>query len=264
MESIIQEFSGLSNNEAYHRAFYARVMKTSRLFGLENETSITSPVVFLGNNQRELFLPLLISQFSNLPKKSAVFDVGAGAGHIWDLLNDFVSYTSSLETVTVHATEPNHLLLEGFTEKLRSFESNESKIRLGSCYNLKAENFYLNLDAYCTHTYPVEVDMVLCLHMIYFVSNPFGQIFEPENELVNLIYFLFKNVLSDKPSSSIFIVYADLENAFAGKIAQKFLESSSDPQKKTCGKRLHELYRARNSLLLEGRIVERLINLGVS
>jgi hypothetical protein len=148
LEDIRKEFRGITHQEAYKRAFNDRVM-----LQLPED-----PTRFLGNDQRENFIPHLKELLMKIPQTNAcIWDVGAGAGEILDTCLGI----SKLDRVTLHLEEPNLLLIDRYKARIKNYP----RFQLGQTWTEPIENCEINWNEIG------RVHLVLAMHMIYHLSD---------------------------------------------------------------------------------------------
>ncbi|KAK9762051.1 hypothetical protein K7432_012565 [Basidiobolus ranarum] len=211
-DRLLEEFTNISNNEAYKLAFNDRVLRRS-----DDGKS------FVGNDQRKHFMPLLIDSIKD---KKAILDVGAGAG---EFLNEVHSY---VQQATFYLEEPNSALLNRYKEHLQQYN-----IQLGGADERTIQE-YLKGD-----TKMGPVDCILCTHMIYHLTDFTSKKIQPKEDLIDFIVGLYGQL---RDEGSIFLVYADLEIAYTGKIVLSYFETLEQTHYHS---NLSQLYKARNDLL---------------
>ncbi|ORX93853.1 hypothetical protein K493DRAFT_353025 [Basidiobolus meristosporus CBS 931.73] len=221
---LLDEFTNTTNNEAYIKAFTNRVMRRDELTGY-----------IIGNDQRKLFIPYLLEEVKN---KKEILDLGAGAGEILDEIHPFVQGT------TFHLEEPNLALLNEYAERLRRYNIQKGEVSSSTVQE------YLKIRDRAN-----PVDCILCIHMIYHLTDFTSENPNPEAELQDFIVKLY-DLLAD--GSSIFLVYADLEQAYAGKVALSYFDAFGKKQHHV---NLARLYRARNKVLKEQGVLKLLKSL---
>ncbi|KAK9760270.1 hypothetical protein K7432_015902 [Basidiobolus ranarum] len=211
-DKLVKEFTNISNNEAYKLAFNDRVLRRSN-----------DGKSFVGNDQREHFMPLLIDTIKD---KKAIFDVGAGAGEFLDEVHSYV------QQATFYLEEPNSVLLNQYKERLQQYN-----FPLGGADERTIQE-YLKGDNKMD-----PVDCILCTHMIYHLTDFTSKKIQPKEDLIDFITGLYDQL---RDEGCIFLVYADLETAYAGKIALSYFETLEQTHYHS---NLSKLYKARNDLL---------------
>lgn len=104
-EKDLQEFKGLSNEQAYVHVFSKRIMKP-----IPNRHG-----EYFGSDQRIDMTPFLKKAVATIPKNGQIFDVGAGAG-AGDVV-DFALKEAPQNTV-INIEDPNSTLLNAYQLKL--------------------------------------------------------------------------------------------------------------------------------------------------
>ncbi|ORX77217.1 hypothetical protein K493DRAFT_363415 [Basidiobolus meristosporus CBS 931.73] len=215
---LLTEFTGITNNEAYKRAFNDRVFQRDERTGH-----------VIGNDQRELFTPYLLDFVSG---KKVIVDLGAGAGELLDDIHPYV-----LES-TFYIEEPNRMLLNEYIERLRRYD-----IQLREASSSPAQEYLKRKDK------QNFADCVLSIHMIYHLTDLTAEDVNPEADLKDFIVQLY-DLLAD--GGGIFLVYADMEKAFAGKVAASYFATHGQKHHHS---NLLRLYRTRNEVLQERGIL---------
>ncbi len=223
LAAVLAEFKGLSNNEAYHKAFNQRVFLASN-----------DPVdPFLGNTQRVMFLPFLNQLVGELHSDAQILDIGAGKGEIVDL---------SLEPhapagTRVSIEEPNPILFQAYQQRLQRSPS----LHYGEGWNEPVQDLY---QRNMSHHY----DLILSVHMIYHLTDWQDSNQDPVKHLEEMVAFAYSLL---KPGGRIFLVYADQEHAMSGRAGLYYYRKRGDQRLE---KNLVRLYRARNQLFAEGGV----------
>ena len=146
-KKLRDEFSNITNNQAYINAFCKRVLKP-------NTQDIQSDP-YLGNTQRRDFIPQLRTLLQALPSEAHVFDVGGGNGEIVEL----AIHQSAPKSTRVSVEEPNPQMLADYVKRLTTHQ-----LLQGELFPCPVQNLYQrNLAASC--------DLILSLHMIYHLTN---------------------------------------------------------------------------------------------
>src|SRR3954469_14458491 len=101
---MYEQYQGLTNAEVYQIAFHKLLMLPDPL----------RPGKFLGNSQREQFLPVLERALARLKALSVprILDVGAGSGEIVEIA------LSRLHHAVISIEEPNPLLLQEYRREV--------------------------------------------------------------------------------------------------------------------------------------------------
>lgn len=221
--SFYDEFLNLTNNEAYTNAFCKRVMLPS-----------SDPLdPYLGNTQRKDFLPVLMELIKNLPAAPHVFDVGGGNGELVDL-----AFKGNVpEHTSFSVEEPHGQMLEEYTRRLI-----RAGIRLNEAFNLPVQALF-------RQKLHKPVDLIISVHMIYHLQSDHDDAVSILAEFVGFLYAQLKS------GGVIFLVYADDENGFVGKVSTQYYK---DQNNITMANTLSTLYRVRNKLLAEGAIKQQL------
>ncbi|CAM2069551.1 hypothetical protein SCOR_29530 [Sulfidibacter corallicola] len=234
MDGLIEEFSGLTNNEAFLRAF------TDRVLLLNPDPDFEDP--FLGNTQRRDFLPHLVDMVSSLREDGPtrrIFDLGAGKGEIVDLVLDERAPMGT----RVSIEEPNPNLMQRYVHRIERSQ----RLQLGEVFPGDVQSMY-HLDL------PAEQDLVLAIHMVYHLTDWRCASADPAEDLRTMVGFSYGLL---RPGGRLFLVYADQTRALAGLVGLYFYRTrwAKDP---SLARDLARIYRARNSLLADGGIVPEL------
>jgi SAM-dependent methyltransferase len=185
--SLEEEFSSYSNNQAYDAVFASRMM----LRDPEHKNRV------LGNTQREDFLPVLHRLLGQLPSQPQIFDVGAGAGDIVDLaLNQLID-------ATIHVEEPNQVLLERYQQRVARYPA----LQCGQVFDQSLQDM---ITSWPLNEPPLHADMVLAVHMLYFVDDP-----------VASLQALYQCL---NPGGVLFIVVADQLRSTTGRAGRFYYE----------------------------------------
>jgi len=232
---MFTEFQGISNYQAYKKVFSDRMMLPHP----------TDPRRFLGNTQREDFLPFLHPLVKRLPTNANIFDVGAGAGEIVDLaLCGATSATISIE-------EPNPLLIHGYKEKVKKYPN----LRLGLVHEGSVQDLYrhatLNPSPSAFEA-PAKnsQDLVLALQMIYHVTPFEENDIDPDTEIIDALTFLYETM---RPGASLFLVYSDDDTATTALASEWYFEKTNQLSKLA---NFQKIKRARHRILKSGLIAE--------
>ena len=226
MNSLFQQFENITNNQAYKIAFKDLWMKQD----------IKHPEKFIGNSQREDFLTYLTPLVESLPLDGHVFDFGAGAGEIVDIL------LHKLNSATLHIEEPNKILMEVYLKRLNKY----SHLKKGHVSVQELQNLVINQEF--NRELGSKIDLILGLHMIYHLDD-FSKINQNiENGLSSSLSYMY-NLL--KVGGKIFIVYADQEVSTTGLAAQYYFKQLKMEETQ---QQLYSIWSLRNKLLKEGRI----------
>jgi hypothetical protein len=224
-----EEFAGKSNHQAYELAFSKRMMRPH-------------PAIeggFLGNSQRQQFLPQLKELIRSAPGASRILDVGAGKGEIVNLAFD------QLPDGTISLIEPNPLLLKEYRQRLAT----QPNLKEGTVHCGVLEDFY-NQGALAESWDGQHV--VLAIHMLYHFTNMRAETFSPVEDLERAISTMYGMLA---PSGKLFIVFADQMVSTTG-LAGRFYFSKIGRSEVT--ERLKQTAQARLKLLQTGAIVNAL------
>ncbi len=221
------EFRGLTNNEAYELAFNKRLLRPN--------PNLTGH--FLGNTQREDFLPHLRSLLKNLPKQAQIFDFGAGAGEIVDLA------LREVESATINIEEPNPLLLAQYVERV----SNSGNLSLGILHTGPLQDYYEAANVEIARP-SVQQDLALAIHMIYHLTNFEHEKIDPDADIERAISTMYSFL---KPGGVLFLVFADQLLSTTGQASRYYFQRKNDMR--TVGN-LERISESRDRLLREGSI----------
>ena len=212
--SLEEEFSHYSNKQAYDAVFASRMM----LRDPEQKDRV------LGNTQRDDFLPVLHSVLGQLPPQPHLFDVGAGAGDIVDLA------LKHLVDATLHVEEPNQELLYRYQERVAQYPTL-------SCGHVFAQSLQEVIATWPRGEPPLRVDIVLAVHMLYFVDD-----------LVGTLQALYQCL---NPGGVLFVVVADQLRSTTGRAGRYHFECMGDENRVNV---LDMAWRQRDNLLGRGEI----------
>ena len=186
---VRNEFLSLDPDQQYRNAF-ARVLKSDPL----------DRVTMLGTDQRDLFVPVLGDLAAGvLAPGGSVLDVGGGDGQTFALFADRVPCD-----VTISLVEPN----AGYVADYESYLATQRHLRPG----IMMVAGFDDIDA--VHPPPPpngSVDLVLALHMLYFVRDPVAAI-------VRMARFLSRG-------GAVCMVIAEETRAFTGQVLQAYLSA---------------------------------------
>lgn len=226
-KNVLDEFTGITNEQAYVKIFSKRMMKP-----IPNR-----PGEFFGTDQRLDMTPFIQKKIIDFPLNGQIFDVGAGAGDVVD----FALKDTPLGT-TINIEEPNPNLIRVYQDKIKNYPH----LILGTVYEGTFQDYYQ--DQISTFLLKKPQNLILAIHMIYHLTDFKTQTIDPEADIINAISFLYGLLV---PGGSILVIYADLlENsqgiATCG-LAEKFFRVAY-PQEYFAD-HLVAIYRARNALL---------------
>lgn len=185
-KEILEEFSGLTNEEAYVHVFAKRMMKPVPHQIAE----------YYGSDQRIDMLPSLKRLVNQLPENGQVFDVGAGSGDVVD----FALQYAPTNTV-INIEEPNSILIKNYLKTLKRYPH----LRAGIVYDGPLQSYYR--DQTMKQCPAPAQDLILAIHMIYHLTDFTMPQIDPERDIIDAISFLYALLI---PGGSLFIVYADL------------------------------------------------------
>lgn len=225
-ERVLQEFSNLTNEQAYVHIFSHRIMQP-----IPNKIG-----EYFGCDQRIYMRPPLQKLVATVPENGQVFDVGAGAGDVVDFaLKDVARGT------IIHLEDPNPSFLKHYLRKLIS-----NGIKSGLIYEGPLQDYYNGSNQ---KSFPQKPqNLILAIHMIYHLTDFTQQTVNPQKDLIDAISFLYGLLES---GGSLFIVYADLLDSPQGEaicgIAEKFFRKYHPNL--PFANNLIAIYQARNQLL---------------
>ena len=213
MQNQFTAFEKATNNQAYKMAFNDLWMRRDK----------KDPEKFIGNTQRQDFLTYLAPIIEKLGPHPHIFDFGAGAGEIVDVL------LHKLSEATLHLEEPNQILMDAYINRLKKYPH----LKKGSSSLEKLQNMELPKELIN------KVDLALGLHMIYHFD---------EEELSSSLASMY-NLL--KVGGKIFLVYADQEQSTTGLAAQYYYKQLGQDKARN---ELQSVWATRNRLLKDGGI----------
>jgi SAM-dependent methyltransferase len=214
--TLEDEFRNYTNKQAYEAVFARRMMLRDRPDGTR----------VLGTSQREDFLPFLHALLKQVPKGAQILDVGGGAGDIVDLALERV------EGATIHVEEPNEVLLESYRQRLSAHRS----LKCGTLHPVPLERLPLPLSS---GGIEVLCDVVLAIHMLYFVDD-----------LVGTLRALYGAL---RPGGVLFVVIADQLVSTTGRAGRFHYARVGDESRV---KQLDERWAVREALLGQGGIAD--------
>ncbi|HEY9681356.1 MAG TPA: class I SAM-dependent methyltransferase [Oculatellaceae cyanobacterium] len=227
IEKLKQEFAGKTNHEAYELAFIKRMLRPNP----------TEPGTFLGNTQRQEFIPLLKCLFEKLPRFPQVLDIGAGGGEIVD------AALKHLHEATINLVEPNPVLLAKYQECLRC----SSSLREGVSYCGPFQDYYDSSDVQMP-AFEKPQDLILAIHMLYHFTDPRSEQIDPDNDLESAVAKMFSFLA---PGGFLFIVFANQLVSTTGRAGRYYF---SETGRVDVADRLLEIARSRERLLGQGEI----------
>lgn len=229
-DRMFEDFEGITNNEAYKRVFVDRMM-------LPHPTEAGR---FLGNTQREDFLPYLLPLVDGLPQDAQIFDFGCGGGEIVDIA------LQRAKAATVHLEEPNTLLLESYRRRLGRYP----QLREGAVFDCPIEDLYHPHDRYASQRpRPGSQDLILDLHMIYHITRFKDDSIDASVDIIDMLTFQYQLL---KPGGRIFLVYADDERCTTAHVSRFFFQREG---REHLMQNLDSIREARSGLLKNGGIV---------
>jgi SAM-dependent methyltransferase len=230
MQLLKNEFQGLTNNQAYELAFNKRLLRPNP----------NIPGRFLGNTQRDDFLPHLHALLHQLSEQSQIFDFGAGAGEIVELA------LSEVADATINLEEPNPLLLAQYLERV----SKSDNLTLGVSHAGPLQDYY---DKNATALRPpAQQDLALAIHMIYHLTNFADETIDPETDIKQAIGAMYSFL---KPGGSLFIVFANQLISTTGQASRYYFQQKKDLQ---TVENLKLICASRDALLRKGLIEKQL------
>jgi SAM-dependent methyltransferase len=196
IELVRNEFEGLDAHRQYRNAF-ARLLKADPL----------KRVKMMGTDQRDLFVPELNRVIAeHVPRDGHILDFGAGDGQTFALVASAVP-----DGTRVSIEEPNPGYLADYAAFLRTQPHLRPVMTLLGAFD-EIDAAAARLD----ERLPEDgtVDLCLALHMLYFVGDlPAG--------LLRMARFL-------KPGGALFIVTADEERSYSGRVVDAFGAAAGD------------------------------------
>ncbi len=192
LELVRNEFDGLDPDRQYRNAF-ARLLKADPL----------RRVHMLGTDQRDLFVPALRELLPQVVRPGGhILDLGAGDGQTFALLADLVAAGT-----TVSFEEPN----AGYAADYTAFLATQDHLRPG----LAMVSGFEEIDSLDVASPPDgSVDLVLALHMLYFVA-------ELPSGLLRMARFL-------RPGGALCVVVAEETEAWSGRALRAFIDAGGD------------------------------------
>ena len=191
LQLVENEFNGLDGDRQYRNAF-ARLLKPDPL----------ERVPMLGTDQRDLFVPVLRALIPEaVAPGGRLFDVGGGDGQTFALLADRVP-----DGVTVSVLEPNR----GYAQDYLAYLATQRHLAAAPPMVTGFEQID---GAGAAPPEDGSVDLVLALHMLYFLADPGAGI-------VRMARLL-------KPGGALCVVAADETDGYTGHALRAFLESRS-------------------------------------
>ncbi|MBY0358333.1 MAG: class I SAM-dependent methyltransferase [Candidatus Obscuribacterales bacterium] len=223
---LLDEFRGLNNNQAYELAFNKRLLRPNP----------NLPGRFLGNSQRDDFLPHLHTLLRELPESAEIFDFGAGGGEIVDLaLKEVASATINLE-------EPNPLLIAQYKERI----AKSVNLSLGVSHTGPLQDYY-GADAAVLRPLKQQ-DLALAIHMIYHLTDFTCAQIEPDQDLKQAIGAMYSFL---KPGGVLFVVFANQLVSTTGQASRYYFQQKNDL---ATVQNLKQICESRDKLLRQGLI----------
>ncbi len=231
--SIFEEFKNITNNQAYELAFNNRLLLRDP----------ANPNVFLGNTQRQDFLPYLEEIVSKLPPEAQIFDFGAGGGEIVDVA------LKAAHSATINLEEPNHILLRQYESRIKKYQN----LKVGISYQGPLEDFYQKPESVMAPYMPDKTqNLILAMHMIYHLTNLKDDRINPDHDLSNALAAMYGFL---KPEGLLFLVYADQSISTTGQAGYSYFKEIG---RSDISLRLKSIWESRNKLLREGGIISAL------
>jgi len=196
LEIVRNEFEGLDSHRQYRNAF-SRLLKPDPL----------ERVLMLGTDQRDMFVPALRRTIeAYVPSDGHIFDFGAGDGQTFALVAASVP-----KGTRVSIEEPNSDYLADYIAFLKTQAHLHSGIALAAGFD--------EIDSAAARSgisLPQDgsVDLVLALHMIYFVDDLSASV-------TRMVRFL-------KPGGALFLVVTDETVGYTGLVLKSFIERGGD------------------------------------
>lgn len=224
-EAVLQEFNGLTNEQAYLHVFSQRMMQP--VSGRLGE--------YMGCDQRIDMMPTLQNLVKRVPENGQIFDVGAGAGDVVDFALKNVA-----KGTIINIEDPNPALLEEYLKKLDAYQ-----LKRGIAYKGPLQDYYQGTQLKKPPQTPQN--LILAIHMIYHLTDFTQPEIDPQKDLIDAFSFLYSLLA---PGGSMFIVYADLletpKGAAVCSVAEKYFRHyhPNEPY----ADNLISIYQARNQL----------------
>lgn len=223
-EKVRQEFSGLTNEQAYACIFSKRMMQPIPHKNGE----------FYGTDQRKDMVPYLHKLVSELPENGQIFDVGAGAG-------DVVEFAlKDVKKAVIHIEEPNPVFVKAYQQRVNLYPN----LQLGVVYQGSLQDFYTKGISGIVPRQPQN--LILAIHMIYHLTDFTSPKIDAEKDLIDALSFLYGLLAK---GGSLFIVYADLLESANGEAVCTMGEKFFRKNKQNYADNLIAIYRAREYLL---------------
>jgi SAM-dependent methyltransferase len=196
IELVRNEFEGLDPHRQYRNAF-ARLTKPDPL----------GRVLMMGTDQRDMFIPELHRTIeASVPSDGHIFDFGAGDGQTFALVADAVP-----QGTRVSIEEPNLEYFANYCELLKT----KAHLRPGMALAVGFDEIDAAAERSGEKLPPDgSVDLVLALHMIYFVNDLFASV-------TRMVRFL-------KPGGVLFVVVTDETIGYTGLALKTFIERGGD------------------------------------
>ena len=188
---VVNEFDGLDGDRQYRNAF-ARVLKPDPL----------RRVPMLGTDQRDLFVPAVRRLVSEaVPPGGHVLDLGGGDGQTFALLADRLPAGTRVSVL-----EPNAGYAEDYLRYLQSRRHLDARSVMVTEFD--------RIDACESPPPDGSVDLVLALHMLYFLADPGAG-------LVRMARFL-------RAGAALCVVVADETHGYTGLSLGAFLDAGGE------------------------------------
>lgn len=225
---MFEALRGKTNAQVYRKAFHDLLMAVDP----------SRPGTFLGNSQREDFLPTLsaaVERLSSLPVPR-LLDVGAGSGEVVEFA------LCRLPGAVISFEEPNPLLLERYRQQIAKHPT----LKRGAVYPGEVQDFYRSPPGRAWFAELPDQDLILAIHMIYHLTSFATEApIDPARDIADLLRALYAKLA---PGGTLFLVYADQTRSMGGRIGYRFFEQRS----RTYARHLREIWNARNRLLRGG------------
>lgn len=226
IEKLKEEFAGKTNHAAYDLAFSKRLMRQDP----------AHPGTFLGNTQRQEFIPALNRLLQTLPPHPKIVDIGAGGGGTID------AALKNLQSATINFIEPNPVLIASYEERLAVYPY----LSKGIAHCGPLEDYYANDGRAPIPDGPQ--DLALCIHVLYHHTDPRAANPNPDNDILQAVRTML-NFL--KPQGSLFLVLANQLYSTTGKAGRYYFEKTGHPE---IARNLLEIAQSRHRLLADGEI----------
>jgi SAM-dependent methyltransferase len=196
LELVCNEFEGLDAHRQYHNAF-ARLLKLDPL----------ERVMMMGTDQRDMFVPELRRAIkASVPSDGHIFDFGAGDGQTFALVVDSVP-----KGTRISIEDPNPGYLESYLALLKT----KAHLQPGMALTAGFDDIDAAAERAGEKLPPVgSIDLVLAMHMIYFVNDLPASV-------IRMVRFL-------KPGGVLFLVVTDETVGYTGLALKSYFERGGD------------------------------------